>query len=1040
MQNAIGRRIGVELRCSFVRLPVDFDVHAAIRNFTAGSNEMKLVRSSVLASAVGIALSGMGVSSGLYAAPAASLQASSATTSVQSPVGRYIVTFSEPGLVNYKGDVPGLQRTAPQTDLVGANSSRKLDANSSAANAYKAYLVAQRQLHVSAIEQSLGRSLTIHFTYDVTRNAISAEMSAAEAAAVAHVGGVASVSPVMVKQPDTFRGPTFIGANTIWDGTGVPSYATATRGQGIKVGVIDTGANSAHPSFANDPVCGFSVAHPKLHEKDCLTNDGSSCTGSTPEADPGNGHGVHTSSTAAGNTIDNTATPAPLLPDGVSMSGVAPCAEVFTYKVCDLAGCTDDAITAGIQNAITDQVDVINYSIGPTCGGGNPWADSLDFLAAEGADVFVAASAGNTRSSCTNPTGLVANNGPWMITVAASTQDQIISPQLTATGPGTPPALTQNVSLNPGSTTLTPAETVNQTNSKLRTYPTNPVACTASGGIPAGYFSDRAIAILRRGTCSFTEKITNAYNAGARIVVIGNNQAGSISMDTTGSPTDVAAFSTLQTTGDALIAFVDANPGPIPAADTIFADGFDGSSGATGNYVRAAIGQTQGDVLAAFSFRGPTPAPYDNLTKPDITGPGVNIFAALDASEGSYGLLSGTSMSSPHLAGAGALVRAVQPGWSPMEVKSAIQMTATLSGLEQDGTTPWNLDDVGSGRVDLTKATRAGLTLDETPDNFLAADPNGGSIDMRALNIASLRNTSCGISCTWTRKFKNRLNVSSTWTPTAVDPAGYHLTFSPTSFTVAPGFTQTITITATATGSPTTTLSYGRVDLHETGNHSPDEHLTVAIKGGTSAPPTGYCNGGVCNLQIDTLAANFTGIGCATYCGIVWLNRFTPDAAEYPITLTKIQTIFGAPATWNAAGDHINFYVYQDSDSDPSNGATLVGSYTGYTMPAPSNAFVTITLPTPIVVNGPGDLIIALTNPNGNVGLRPAESDSGPFVGRSWIGDYVDTIAGVAPNLADPSVGLALNTVITGFTGNWLIRAQGTNGGGRPVTLDPVAN
>src|SRR5690606_34318544 len=105
----------------------------------------------------------------------------------------------------------------------------------------------------------------------------------------------------------------------------------------------------------------------------------------------------------------------------------------------------------------------------------------------------------------------------------------------------------------------------------------------------------------------------------------------------------------------------------------------------------------------------------------------VDIYAAEDVVNGNYGYMSGTSMSSPHTAGAAALVRAAQPGWSVSEVKSAIMSTATRNtGFQEDGTTNWNIDDVGSGRVDLTKAVLAGLTLDETIANYIAANPTGG--------------------------------------------------------------------------------------------------------------------------------------------------------------------------------------------------------------------------------------------------------------------------------------------------------------------------
>ncbi|MEO7431133.1 MAG: S8 family serine peptidase [Dokdonella sp.] len=997
---------------------------------------MKSVRNTALTTAVGIALFGITASTGISAAGITAAQSTSSVLRA-STTGRYIVTFAEAGLVDYKGGVAGLARTAPEADLVSANSSRKLDANSSAAASYKSYLATQRAQYIGDIQQALGRNLAIRYTYDVTRNAISVSLSPSEAAAVARMPGVVSVEGVQVKQMDTFRGPTFIGANTIWDGTAVPSYAAATRGQGVKVGIIDSGANSTHPSFANDATCGFSEAAPKLFPKDCMTNNGTSCTGTTPDADQGNGHGVHTGSTAAGNTIDNTVTPAPLLPDGITMSGVAPCAAVYTYKVCDSSGCTDDAITAGIQNAIADQVDVINFSIGPTCGGGDPWVDSLDFLAAQGADVFVAASAGNTRSNCTDPTGLVANNGPWETTVAASTQDQLISPQLTVTGPGTPPALTQNITLNPGNSTLTPAETTDLLGQKLRTDPANITGCTASGGFAPGYFAG-SVAIIQRGTCTFSEKITNAYNSGAYVVVITNNQAGVINMDTSTLPTAisdvVAAFSTTQVQGDALIAFVNANLGPIPDADAVFADGFELPEGALGDYNRAAIGLVQGDVLAGFSFRGPTVAPYDDLTKPDITGPGVSIFAALTTEEGSYGLLSGTSMSSPHLAGSAALVRAVQPTWTPMEVKSAIQMTATLTGFQEDGVTQWGVDEVGSGRVDLTKATLAGLTLDETNARFHAADPAASTVAIKDLNIASVRNVNCDIGCNWTRTFKNQLHASGTWTPTAIDPAGYHLTFSPATFTLAQGATQALTITATATAGSTSDLSYGRIDLTESGGQSPVEHLTVAVKGGTAPPAPGVCEGGTCNLTVDGLPAggSFNALGCgpAAPCQFLWLNQFKPEAAEYPITLNTVDTIFGTQTT---VGDVFDVYVYQDNDDSPANGATLVASVTGQTITALST-FQTISIPGGAVLSGPGDILIALVNRT--VNAYPGSADNAvPFANQSYISALGSVPA--TPVLATLNM-QPTTAVLASFTHNWIIRGHGTNGGGRPITLAPV--
>ncbi|MEO5625267.1 MAG: S8 family serine peptidase [Dokdonella sp.] len=960
-----------------------------------------------------------------------------------SAVESYIITFTDAGLLNYTGSVGSLRATTPQS-----SGQRKLDVHTNAAKAYQGFLKDQRDTHLAAIRSTLGRDLAVTHTYTITVNGVAANMSGAEAARIANLPGVKSVRPAGVEHLLTYRGPKFIGADKIWDGTATPTGpAGATKGKGILVGDLDGGTNSDHPSFANDPACGFRQSVPKLVAADCSATDiNGFCAGPDPEANPTFGHGVHTSSTAAGNTIDNTANPPPLLPNGVTMSGVAPCAAIHHYKVCQTNSCAGADIFAGIQNAIADGVDVLNFSIS---GGTDPWNDNdRNFLDAVNADVFVAAAAGNLQPGETDPHGLVNHLGPWVMTVAASTQDQIIGPQLAVTGPGTvppsPPDLA-HVVLNAGSTTITSA-TVDFTGMSMLSYPTNITGCTATGGFPADYFAGR-VALIRRGACTFSEKITNATTAGATMVVIGNNQPGTISMSTPGTTTP--SFSTSQVDGDALIAFAAGNNPPAPAAEYIFADGFEGPQGGVQiNYSRDVASVTQGDVLAGFSYRGPVPAPTGDSTKPDISAPGVNIFAATDDASGNYAFMSGTSMATPHVTGAAALVRAVHPTWTVTEVKSAMMMTATnAAGTEEDGVTPWIIDDVGSGRVDLTQAALAGLTMDETYANFLAADPNATPTagDVKTLNLPLLRNMVCAPNCTWTRTVKNRLATSATWNATKVLDPTFAMTITPASFTLAPGATQVITFKAT----PNTLLiapAFGNVILTEAAAQSPPQHITVAVKSTSAPPPTVTCTGGVCNFQVDQLAASLSALGCSTWAacapGLLWLNRFTPNPADYPITITKVSTVFGSGAGWNAAGDKVSVFIYQDADTDPSNGAVAVGTPTVYTMGAPANAFVDITLTAPIVLNGPGDIIIALSNPNAtNVGGRPASSDVGPFVGRSWLGNASGD-GTVAPDLADPGVGILLNPdAVPGFTRNYLIRATGSGGAGQPIVLglDPNA-
>ncbi len=812
-------------------------------------------RVKTLASAVGLALMGIAFQ------PATDAQAATSSYTAAQVEARqvYIITFAEQGLVRYEGGVSGLAATAPR-----ATNSRRLDVHSPAAQAYADYLATARASHVDAIQGLIGRNLGVTHEYAVTRNGIAAEMTGLEAAAAARAPGVTSVRPAGVEYLDTYRGPKFIGADKIWDGSATPTGAAgATFGEGMVAAILDGGTASGHPSFANDPACGFSPSNPKLAiAVDCSSTSGSGvCNGPNPEANPGFGHGVHTSSTVAGNTIDNTVTPAPALPDGVTMSGVAPCAAIHHYKVCATNTCGGADILAGIDNAIRDGADTLNFSIS---GGTSPWFDNdRGFLDAVDAGIFVAASAGNTNATITNPVGQVNHRGPWVTTVAASTQDMIIGPNLTVVGPGTPPAEATNVAMNPGSNPQS-NNTPTWTGKPIKTYSANIEGCTASGGIAAGTFTG-SVAVLRRGTCAFTEKVANAAAAGAELVVIANNTFGSINMNTDGAT--LPAYSIRKDAGDAIIPFLAGN----------------GDAG-TADVKPIGVGTTLGDVIADFSFRGPTPAPLADLTKPDVTAPGVDIYAATDPASGNYEFMSGTSMSGPHVAGAGLLVAAVQPDFTVPEIKSALMTTAKKNGFMEDESTPWNVDVVGSGRIDLTKATLVGFTLDETTARFLAANPSGGSINVKDLNLAAVRNLNCTPECTFTRTIKNVLGTSATWSTsfTPVDEA-ISVTVSPATFSIAPGATQEITITAKPpAGTAMSDIGFGYLDFTEANGQSPVQHFTVAIKGEGEAGidlifKNGFDEGGVSASFYDGFDDYAAGSNVAGQGG--WKGWGNDDAA-----------------------------------------------------------------------------------------------------------------------------------------------------------------
>jgi len=133
----------------------------------------------------------------------------------------------------------------------------------------------------------------------------------------------------------------------------------------------------------------------------------------------------------------------------------------------------------------------------------------------------------------------------------------------------------------------------------------------------------------------------------------------------------------------------------------------------------------QGDAMAAFSSRGPRGL----FIKPDVTAPGVQILAGdtpivespVSGPGGElFQAIAGTSMSSPHVAGAGLLLRAVHPDWTPGQIRSALMTTAVTNVVKEDTVTPADPFDLGAGRIDLGKSAHASLTMDEATDRFLA--------------------------------------------------------------------------------------------------------------------------------------------------------------------------------------------------------------------------------------------------------------------------------------------------------------------------------
>lgn len=867
-------------------------------------------RVSILAAAIGASVGGSFIVPPAAAAAAAAQPADSRT---------WLIRFGEAGALHYHGGVAGLRATAR---AAGA----KFDVHGAEVVAYRDYLGSLQARHATDIANALGRAPQVSHTYQLTHSGIAARLSDAEAAIVRALPGVTSVEPEPVYSLATFRGPTFIGADTVWNQT--PPSAT-NRGRGIVVGVLDGGTNSTHPSFGNDASCGFSDAAPKLRSfRDCSGTDASGvCNGPDPE-DHSLGHGVHTSSTAAGNVLTAGVNPAPEIPAPYTqMSGVAPCAAIRSYKVCPDEGCDGAAVQAAIENVLADgDVDVVNYSIS---GGLVPWSVAdvdRNLLELVDGGIFVAAAAGNLGGDIVDPLGWANHRGPWMMSVAAVTHDAVPLAGLSVTGPEQPADL-QQLALGQGSTTPLGDALVDR---PLRDYPANRGGCSADGGFPAGTFDD-AIAVVQRGICTFAEKITNAYNAGAVMVVIGNNQSGSFSMDTSGAPNVPAYSISSQAVADHLFAYIDAHPGSATAS-------FDTNG-------------RQGDRLAEFSLRGPLNPPFKDLAKPDVAAPGVRIYAAQNAANGNYGYMDGTSMASPHVAGAAALIRAQHPSWSPMAVKSALQTTAKSDGFREDGVSPWTVDDVGSGRIDVSRATRAGLVLEETTERFLSANPAGEhTLPVTELNLPALRDTACAAGCTFTRTLSSTLASAATWNVAfeSGDLQGVRVEVEPAVFTIAPGATQQITVTVDmGTGAPVYSPLFGEIVLREASGQAPDEHLTFAVAGtrhGDRLFASGFDGAGDDVVRVDGLDYEFpvdypwgavdwlSGGTChcntAPYPFTVWMNAGA-IAFDYPATPGGDGT-YGAVAA--VEGGFERYLVLQTGDVvGPDSNFGTIGSSLGPT-------------------------------------------------------------------------------------------------------------
>ncbi len=746
--------------------------------------------------------------------------------------GMYIVRLSDPAIAIYDGGIAGYPATSAK-----ANGNRRLNTKSKAAKKYEKYLRDQQKELLGNAGVAFGRGLDTKFEYQHAINGFAVELTAVEAKAMRSMDGVASVQRERMEHLLTDVGPSFIGAPSIW--TNPPD---STQGEGVVIAVLDTGINSDHPSFAD--IGGDSYNHDNplgsgnyIPGSYCDVTDPGFCNdkligawdfvdvdGDVPEDD--DGHGSHTTSTAAGNVVLGAELVASTTSAFFDISGVARHANIIAYDVCFFTptggSCPGSALVAAIDQVLIDAgnlpngIAALNYSIS---GGGDPYNDTVElgFLAAVAAGVYVSASAGNSGPGPSTVTHL----GPWVSTTAASTHNRNIINSLIDTGSdggGIADILGAGFTSGYGPATIVHANTEAVDPAGQCLVPFAPGTWTAG-----------EIVVCDRGTIARVAKGANVLAGGAGGFVLANLDAQGESV--VGDAHFLPAVHIGDTDGDVLRTWLAANTSTVATISGFSID----------------LSPANGDIMAGFSSRGPQTA-FDVL-KPDVTAPGVDIMAAnadgFGLGDPEYQIISGTSMSSPHNAGAGALMTALHPDWLPQEIKSALMMTSTTEfTVKEDGATPTDPFDLGAGRLALGDAKDAGLIMHESIANFLAANPDLGG-DPSSLNVASMQNSACVGKCKWKRTVTGVNSGNNMFDISTSGPAGLGLTLNPASGKIVVGKNKSKEIIVTA-DTTFATPGWNFANLHiEPQGSGPDLHMPIAVFASDTT------NGNLLNKSVD---------------------------------------------------------------------------------------------------------------------------------------------------------------------------------------------
>ena len=750
----------------------------------------------------------------------------------------YIVQLAMPSAAQYHA----AQLQAAQPGAATAPRVR-LDKSSAAIQSYTARL----QEAQDRVIARAGADSELIYRYRFGLNGFAAKMHPAQAHKLASLPEVLHVWEDEIRPLATNYSLDFLDLFNRSEGL---RGGAGLTGEDIVIGVIDSGIAPEHPALADTQeadrprlcrgdwaensllgrwLCrrfkkrddkilfeppadwnGACVAGDRFEETDCNNKligarwfiDGADASGPIDEGEirsarDVDGHGTHTATTAAGNKVK-----ASIFGRFVGrVQGIAPRARIAAYKACWLrpgdtrASCNTSDLANAIDMAVADGVDVINYSVGSSLLRLTA-PDDLALMAAAKAGVVAVVAAGNegpNLGTMGSPAG-----GPWVIAAAASSRDgrssleamEITSPQSVAGKYAVKEAnfTPQLLDTGPVSGDLVLADDDDETLDGGG----NGTTSDACQPLVNDTEMSGNIAFIQRGGCDFDTKVANAADAGAAAALVYNIAGDPVVMNGNSGLSDIPALMVGQADGNLFLAEIDAGNAVSATLDkALFIDEDD-----TGNR------------MAVFSSRGPGPA--GDILKPDVTAPGINILAgftpdAVNAMPGeNFAYLSGTSMSTPHVAGVAALLLEAHPDWTPAAIKSALMTSARQDVTADDGETAAHPFDFGAGHIVPNDALDPGLVYDVSNDEFDAfacgtASPAvseqrcdelataGFSFAAADLNQPAISIGRLASQRTVTRRVTNVSDTAASYTASIEAPAGIGVTVEPPVISLQPG-------------------------------------------------------------------------------------------------------------------------------------------------------------------------------------------------------------------------------------------------------------